>query len=83
MTENFIIIVFNDRVFRNFDSYFIECFCTVFMFLKKLMKFFLKKIVKFSTNGFLVQTKQNQTERLSQKPGPNQNQMICWIWNQI
>jgi hypothetical protein len=80
MTENYIII-FEDKVLRNFDYYLIKSVFipNFYIFWKKM----IKNLQNFWQMVFwFCQNKAEPTERLSQKPEPNQNQMISWIWNQ-
>ncbi len=76
MTENYIIIVFEDKVLRNFDSYWIKSvfILNFFMFFEKIDKNFGKKFAKFSTNGFLVLSKQSRTKTKLKDCYINQNQ---------
>jgi hypothetical protein len=71
-----------DKILRNFDYCLIKSVLMlnfyIFFPFEKLDKNFEKKVAKFLRNGFLFLSKQSrtQTERMSQKPEPNQNQMV-------
>jgi hypothetical protein len=62
----------------------LKSFYTEFSYFLRNLKKILEKSCKIFEKWFSgsVGTNQNQTERLSQKPGPNHNQMFFEIRNQ-
>jgi hypothetical protein len=71
MAQNNTIIVFEDKVLRNFGSYLVKSvFILNFYAFWKKIENFEKKFVKFSKNGFLVVWKQSRT-----KPDPNSKEL--------
>jgi hypothetical protein len=67
------------RHMRNFDYCLIKSVLILnFYIFFSFDKILRKKLQNFCENGFLFLSKQSrtQTERMSQKPEPNQNQMV-------
>jgi hypothetical protein len=73
MTENYVIIVFEDKVSRNFDYLIKSVFIlNLYIFWEKMIKI-EKNFAKYLTNGFLVLSKQSRTKL--KDCDENQNQM--------
>jgi hypothetical protein len=79
LTENYVIIVFEHKVLRNSDFCLIKSVIVLsfYIFLRNMKKKLRKSCKIFQKwLSCSVGTKQHQTERLSQKPEPNHNQMF-------